>query len=73
MLTISDKSVFISAKENRGIDGLLKLICEMLSGGRRQMELLVPYRDMPFLDRIRKTGKFYRRSIPRMGSGSAPM
>ncbi len=57
MLTISDKSVFISAKENRGIDGLLKLICEMLSGGRRQMELLVPYRDMPFLDRIRKTGK----------------
>ena len=57
MLTISDKSVFISAKENRGIDGLLKLICEMLSGGRRQMELLVPYRDMSFLDRIRKTGK----------------
>ena len=57
MLTISDKSVFISAKENRGIDGLLKLICEMLSGGRRQMEILVPYRDMPFLDRIRKTGK----------------
>ena len=57
MLTISEKSVFISAKENRGIDELLRLICETLRGRKRRMELLVPYREIAFLDRVRRSGR----------------
>ena len=59
MLTISEKSVFISAKENRGIDELLKMVCEVLRAGTRRMKLLIPYRDGAFLDRLRRTGKIF--------------
>ena len=59
MLTISEKIVFISAKENRGIDELLKMICEVLRAGTRRMRLRIPYRDGAFLDRLRRTGKIF--------------
>ena len=60
MLTITPKSVFISAKENKGIDGLLRAICDCLSDLICQVELLVPYRDTGLLDKIRRQGKILR-------------
>lgn len=60
MLTITDKTVFISAKENRGIDEMLHAICKLLSAQMHKMELLIPYAEAGLLDRIRKQGKLFR-------------
>ncbi len=60
MLTITPKSVFISAKENKGIDILLQAICDCLSDLICRVELLVPYQDTGILDKIRRQGKILR-------------
>jgi len=57
MLTITDQSVFISAKEKKGIDELLQAICKRLSESIRVVELLIPYTQGALLDRIRRQGK----------------
>lgn len=59
MLTISEKSVFISAQENRGIDELLQAVCSCLNAGMRKMKLLIPYAEGAVADRIRRTGKVF--------------
>jgi GTP-binding protein HflX len=60
ILTITPKSVFISAKENKGIDILLQAICDCLSDLICRVELLVPYQDTGILDKIRRQGKILR-------------
>lgn len=60
MLTITPKSVFISAKENKGIDDLLRAICDCLSDLICRVDLLVPYQDTGVLDKIRRQGKILR-------------
>lgn len=60
MLTITPKSVFISAKEHKGIDILLQAICDCLSDLICRVELLVPYQDTGVLDKIRRQGKILR-------------
>ena len=60
MLTITPKSVFISTKENKGIDILLQAICDCLSDLICRVELLVPYQDTGILDKIRRQGKILR-------------
>lgn len=62
MLTITEKSVFISAKENKGIDELLKVICKQLAESIRVMDLLIPYAEGSLLDRIRRQGKILSES-----------
>lgn len=59
MLTITEKSVFISAKENKGIDDLLNLICKQLSEKVKKVNLLIPYDKAGLLDKIRKQGKIF--------------
>ncbi len=53
----NDRTVFISARENEGIDRLLDCICRCLEESVCRMELLIPYSEGAVLDRIRKTGK----------------
>ena len=53
----NDRTVFISARENEGIDRLLDCICRCLEESVCLMELLIPYSEGAVLDRIRKTGK----------------
>lgn len=50
------KSVFISAKNNQGIDYLLKCICENLSQLVKKVELEIPYHRMSIMSLIRKNG-----------------
>lgn len=62
MLTITEKSVFISAKENKGIDDLMQAICKQLAESIRTMDLLIPYTEGGLLDRIRRQGKILSES-----------
>lgn len=57
MATITNKSVFISAKQNKGIDDLLNAICKQLAEQIRTMDLLIPYTEGALLDKIRRFGK----------------
>lgn len=50
------KSCFISAKNNQGIDELLKCICENLSQLVKKLKLKIPYADAGIIGLIRKTG-----------------
>ncbi len=50
------KSVFISAKNNQGIDYLLKCICENLSKLVKKVELEIPYHRISIMNLIRKNG-----------------
>lgn len=67
MLTINEKSVFISAKENKGIDELLNLICKTLSQRIRKFELVIPYSDGGILDKIRNNGKIFNEEYTENG------
>lgn len=66
-LTINPKTAFISAKENKGIPALLKMICDNLEESIRKMKLLIPYADGGILDRIRKQGKVFEESYENDG------
>ena len=48
--------VCISAKTGEGAAELLKQISELLEGGKRRVELLVPYSDAGLLDVLKKEG-----------------
>lgn len=67
MLTITEKSAFISAKENRGIDELLNLICKQLSERVEKYDLLIPYDKGSLLDKIRKQGKIFSEEYTELG------
>lgn len=53
----NERSVFISAKENKGIDNLLDSISQVLADSMLKMKLLIPYSDGAIIDKIRKQGK----------------
>lgn len=50
------KSCFISAKNNQGIDELLKCICENLSQLVKKVKLKIPYTNAGIMGLIRKSG-----------------
>ena len=50
-----EKTVFISAKENRGIDNLINVIEEIIHDGKRECELLIPYSDQSVLNKLYNT------------------
>lgn len=54
---INDNAVFISVKENKGIDNLLNCIAKSLSEFMKKLTLLIPYDKGNILDIIRKNGK----------------
>lgn len=56
----SEKSVYISAKKDDGIDRLLDCISAVLSNSMKTLTLLIPYSDGAILDRIRRNGKILK-------------
>ncbi|WP_373889741.1 GTPase HflX [Paludicola sp. MB14-C6] len=54
---MNNRTVFISAQENIGIDDLLDCIAAVLADSTRRMNLLIPYAEGSLLDRIRRQGK----------------
>ena len=47
-----DKTVFISAKENKGIDTLLNTIEEIIHDGKKECILLIPYSEQAALSKL---------------------
>lgn len=61
------RTVYISAKENSGIDWLMDAIADALSGSMKEVWLLVPYDQGSLLNRIRQQGKVYAESFEEAG------
>ena len=61
------RTVYISAKENSGIDWLMEAIADALSGSMKEVWLLVPYDQGSLLNRIRQQGKVYAESFEEAG------
>lgn len=61
------RTVYISAKENSGIDRLMEAIADALSGSMKEVWLLVPYDQGSLLNRIRQQGKVYAESFEEAG------
>lgn len=61
------RTVYISAKENSGIDRLMDAIADALSGSMKEVWLLVPYDQGSLLNRIRQQGKVYAESFEEAG------
>lgn len=53
----NERTVFISATENKGLDDLLDSISQVLANSMKKMKLLIPYANGAILDKIRKQGK----------------
>ena len=51
--TDPDHRVFLSAKDGRGIPDLLEAVARLLRGGKREVELLLPYDRAGLLNRLR--------------------
>ena len=61
------RAVYISAKENKGMDRLMEAIADALSGSMKEVWLLVPYDQGSLLNRIRQQGKVYAESFEEAG------
>lgn len=57
MTNSNQNTVYISAKQNKGVDSLLSCIARVLADKSKKMKLLIPYTDGAVIDRIRKQGK----------------
>lgn len=57
MTNSNQNTVYISAKQNQGVDSLLSCIARVLADKSKKMKLLIPYTDGAVIDRIRKQGK----------------
>lgn len=61
------RNVYISAKENTGIDRLMKAIADALSGSMQEVWLTIPYDQGSLLNRIRQQGKVYEERFEEKG------
>lgn len=57
MMSFGENTVFISAKNKKGIDRLLQTICKVLSERVEEVELLLPYSEGSLLEQIHRNGK----------------
>lgn len=63
----NEKTVFISAKENKGIDNLLNKISEVLSDLMQEVFLLIPYDKGTHLNKIREKGTVFKENYSENG------
>ncbi|MBC8559444.1 GTPase HflX [Fumia xinanensis] len=61
------RAVYISAKENKGVDRLMEAIADALSGSMKEVWLLIPYDQGSLLNHIRQQGKVYAESFEEAG------
>ncbi|MDR0992801.1 MAG: GTPase HflX [Ruminococcus sp.] len=67
-LTPDDHSVFISAKNNSGIDNLLSAIVKNLPETSRRMTILVPYEKGAIIAEIRENGRIFSEEYTETGT-----
>ena len=65
--TKDSRTVYISAKENRGVDRLMEAVAQALSGSMKEVWLTVPYDQGSVLNRIRQQGKVYEERFEESG------
>lgn len=61
------RAVYISAKENKGVDRLMEAIADALSGSMKEVWLLIPYDQGSLLNHIRQQGKVYAECFEEAG------
>ncbi len=63
-----ERAVFTSAKDDIGIERLLNLISEVLSGSMQKVTLLIPYDKGYLLSKIREQGKVFSEEFTENGT-----
>ncbi|WRS26584.1 GTPase HflX [Oscillospiraceae bacterium MB08-C2-2] len=64
----SDHTAVISAKEGKGLDGLLAKIAKALNPTQKRMKLLIPFDQGRLLDEIRREGKIFSQTYEAEGT-----
>lgn len=62
-----DDCCYISAKDNLGVDNLLKMTAKALSASMKRVKLLIPYNVGHIADRVRRGGKILAESYEENG------